>query len=168
VTAVVITFSFLLGIGSFLQSVKANVLHPMTQPFAEPRNSQPVSEAIQYTVHECREPMPMQASTCSFNTLPIQSTDISRNTDGVTMHNKGYSIPPPHHVPSNQFSFVHGEHRMKSQREVLPPLPYSNDYHCVPSMKREFGYDNHERLKPPSYDYREIWNDPPSYGKTDN
>ena len=168
-TTDVITFSFLLGLWFFLQTVKANVLHPMAQPFSEPRNGQPASEAMQYTVHECRDkPMQMQSSTCSLNIRPIQSTDISRNTDGGTIHNKGYSIPPPHHVPSNQFSFVHGEHRMKSQREVLQPLPYSNDYHFVPSMKREFGYENHERLKQHSCDYQEIWNGPPSYGKTDH
>lgn len=152
--------------------MKANIFHPMAQPFAAPRNSQPMSDAVQYTVRECRNvPMQMPESTCSFNTFPVQPTDNSRNTDGVTMHNKGYSIPPPHHVPSNQFSFVNGEHRMTSQREVPPPGPppsYSDGHHFVPNMTREYGYDNHERLKPPSYEYQERWNVPAYSGKPDN
>lgn len=157
-----------MGFGSFLQTVEANVLHPMAQPLAAPRNSQSIGDAVQYTVPECRDmPIQMPESTCSFNTFPVQPTDNSRNTDGATMHNKGYSIPPPHHVPSNQFSFVHGEHRMKPQREVPPPPSYSNGHHFMPSMMREYGYDSHERSRPP-YDYQERWNVPPCSGKTDN
>lgn len=141
----------------------------MAEPLAAPRNSQPISDAVQYTVPECRDmPIQMPESTCSFNTFPVQPTDNSRNTDGATMHNKGYSIPPPHHVPSNQFSFVNGEHQMKSRREVPPPPSYSNGHHFMPSMMREYGYDSHERSRPP-YDYQERWNvPPPCSGKTDN
>ncbi|XP_027353414.1 protein HUA2-LIKE 2-like [Abrus precatorius] len=144
--------------------VKANALYPMAQPVALPRNSEPISDAVQYTVHECRDrQMQMPESTCSFNTYPGQPPDNSRNTDGVTMHNKGYSLRPPHYVPSHQFSFVHGERRMMSEREVPPPPSFSNRHHFAQNMTRENVYDNHERLNPPSYDYQERWGVPAPY-----
>ncbi|KAK7336728.1 hypothetical protein VNO77_17274 [Canavalia gladiata] len=141
-------------------SVKVDALRTMAQPLAVLRNSQPVSDAVQYTVHECRDrQMQMSESTCSFNPFP----DNFRSTDGAIMHNKGYPLRPPHHVPSYQFSFVHGEHRMKSQREVLPLPSYSNRHHSAQNMTRENVYNNHERLKPPSYDYQERWSVPAPY-----
>ncbi|XP_057438806.1 protein HUA2-LIKE 3-like isoform X2 [Lotus japonicus] len=133
------------------QTVKDNTLHS-TQPLAAPRN-----------IEICRDMlMQIPKSTCSFNTYPVQPPDNSRSSDGV-MHNKGYSLQPPHHVPSNQFSFVHVEHHVKSQREVPPPPSYSNAGHFTKNMKRENNCNNHERLKPPPCDYQESWNFPAPY-----
>lgn len=131
--------------------MKDNTLHS-TQPLAAPRN-----------IEICRDMlMQIPKSTCSFNTFPVQPADNSRSSDGV-MHNKGYSLRPPHHMPSNQFSFVRGEHHVKSQREVPPPPSYSNAGHFTKNMKRENNCNNHERLKPPPCDYQESWNFPAPY-----
>lgn len=128
----------------------------MAQHLAAPRNTRPVSDAVQFRVPECRD-MQVQRpdSTRSFN---VQPPENPRSNDGFTMHSKGYILRPPHHVPSNQFSFVHGEHRVKSQREVPPPPSYSNRNHFMQNMERENFYNNHERLQPPPYDYQERWN----------
>ena len=131
---------------------------------AAPRHSQPISDAVHHLVPEYREmQMHMPESTCSFNSFPVPPPDNFRHTDGVTMHNKGYSIRPPQHVPSNQFSFVNGEQHVKHQREVPPPPPYSSSQHFVQNMERENFYNNHERLRPPPYVYEDRWNGPASY-----
>lgn len=138
--------------------MKDNPLHSMANPLAAPSSSQPISDAVQ-----CRETqMHMPESTCSFNSYPVRG-DNFRHSDGTTMHNKGYSIRPPHHVPSNQFSFVHGEQHGKHHREFPPPPSYPTRQHLVQNMERENFYNNHERLKPPPYDYRERWNAPVPY-----
>ncbi|KAJ1405114.1 RNA polymerase II-binding domain [Sesbania bispinosa] len=146
------------------QTVKDNPLHSMAQPLAAPRSSQPISDPVHYKVPEYREmQMHMPESTSSFNSFPVPPPDNFRHSDGIIMHNKGYSIRPPHHVPSNQFSFVHEEQHMKHRREVPPPPSYSNRQQFVQNMERENFYNNHERLKPPPYDCRERWNVPAPY-----
>lgn len=129
----------------------------MAQPLAAPRNSQPINDAVHNTQ------MQIPKSTCGFNTFPVQQPANFQNSDGVTIHNKGYSLRPPHHVPSNQFSFVHGEHHVRPQREVPPPPSYSNSHHFVQNMERENFYNNQERSRPPPYDYSERWNVPAPY-----
>ncbi|KAG4402226.1 hypothetical protein AAZX31_02G142600 [Glycine max] len=146
------------------QTLKDNPLHSVAQPMAAPRHSQPISDAVHHLVPEYREmQMHMPESTCCFNSFPVPPPDNFRHTDGVTMHNKGYSIRPPQHVPSNQFSFVNGEQHVKHQREVPPPPPYSSSQHFVQNMERENFYNNHERLRPPPYVYEDRWNGPASY-----
>ncbi|CAL0320582.1 unnamed protein product [Lupinus luteus] len=153
------------------QTLKDNPLHSMAQPLAAPRRSQHSSDAVHYQVPECREmQMHMPKSNCSFNTFPVPS-DNFRHSDGVLLHNKGYSLRSPHHVPPNQFSFVNREQHMKHRREFQLPLPppppplspYSNRNHLVQNMERENFYNNHERLKPHPYDHRERWNAPVPY-----
>ncbi|KAF7804773.1 protein HUA2-LIKE 2-like isoform X2 [Senna tora] len=142
------------------QIVQVNSFHSMVQPLAPPR-SKPVSEAVHYRVPECGDmQMPVSESTCSFSNFPVPPPDNFRHSG--TVHNRGYPLRPPHHVPSSQFSFVCGEQHVKPQREVPPPL-YSNRHHTVHSMERENFYNNHERLKPPSFDYQERWRGPASY-----
>ena len=136
----------------------------MAQPLAAPRCSQPISDAVQYQVSEYRETQ-MPESTCSFNSYPVPPPDNFRHSD--TMHNKGYSIRPPHHLPSNQFSFVHGEQHAKHRRDFPPPSSYSNRQHFVQNMERENFYNNHERIKPPPYDYRERWDASAPYSGKD-
>ena len=146
-----------------LQTVKDNTLHSMAEPLAAARNSQPTSDTVHYRVPDRRDMhMQIPESSCSFNTFPVQPSHNFRNSDGVTLHNKGYTLRPPQPVPSNQFSFVHGE-RVKPEREALPPPLCSNRHHFVQDMKRENFYNNHERSKPPPYDYRERWNPPTPY-----
>ncbi|RDY00116.1 Protein HUA2-LIKE 3, partial [Mucuna pruriens] len=146
------------------QTLKDNPLHSVAQPMAAPRHSQPISDAVHHQVPEYREMvMHMPESTCSYNSFPVPPPDNFRQTDGVTMHHKGYSIRPPQHVPSNQFSFVNGEHHVKQRREVRPPPSYSSRQHYVQNMERENFYNNHERLRPPPYDYQERWNIPAPY-----
>lgn len=136
----------------------------MAQPLAAPRSSQPISDAAHYQVPEYREMhMHMPESTSSFNSFPVRPPDNFRHSDGVTLHDKGYSIRPPRHVPSDQFSFVHGQQHMKHRREAPPPPPYSNRQHFVLNMERENFYNNHERLNPPPYDYLERWDVPAPY-----
>lgn len=140
--------------------MKDNPLHSIAHPVA-PRSSQPLSDAVHYHAPEYRE-MHMPDS------FPVPPTVNYRHSDGVTMHNRGYPIRPPRHVPSNQFSFVHGEQHNRHRREIPPP-PYSNRQHFMENMERENFYNNnHERLKPPPYDYRERWDVPAPYsGKID-
>lgn len=138
----------------------------MAQPSAAPRSNHPSSDAVHYHGSEYRE-VHMPESTCSFNSFPVPPVNY-QHSDGVAMNNRGYSIRPPCHVPSNQFSFVHGEHHVRHQREVPPPPPppppYSNRQHFAENLEREHFYNNnHERLKPPPYDYRERWDVPPPY-----
>lgn len=129
----------------------------MAQPLAAPRNRRS-TDAVQFQISECRDvQMQIPESTCSFNTFPVRPPENCRSADGFTMHNKGI-LRPPQRVPSDQFSFVHAEHRPKSQREVPPPHSYSNRHHFVQSMRRENFYNNHERLEPSPYEYRERWN----------
>ncbi|KAE9589203.1 putative PWWP domain-containing protein [Lupinus albus] len=153
------------------QTLKDNTLHSTAQPLAAPRRSQPSSDAVHYQVPECREmQMHMPKSNCSFNSFPVPS-DNFRHSDSVNMHNRGYSLRSPHHVPSNQFSFVHREQHVKHHREFQiplpppppPPPPYSNRHHLVQNMERENFYNNHERLTPHPYDHRERWNAPVPY-----
>ncbi|KAF1878742.1 hypothetical protein Lal_00047413 [Lupinus albus] len=152
------------------QTVKDKPLHSVAQPLTAPSRSQPISDAVHYQVPECREmQLHMPESNSSFNSFPVLP-DNFRHSDGVTRHNnKGYSLRPPHRVPSNQFSFVHREQHVKHRREVQPPPPppppplYSNRHHLVQNMEREYFYNNHERSKPPPYDHRERWNTPAPY-----
>jgi hypothetical protein len=140
--------------------MKDDTLRPMAQPLAAPSSGQPISD---YHVPEYRE-MHVPESTCSFNSFPVPPPINYRHSEGVSMHNRGHSIRPPRHVPSNQFSFVHGEQHVRHRREVPPPPPYSNRQHFVENMEREhFYHNNHERFKPPPYDYRERWDVPPPY-----
>ncbi|KAG4396852.1 hypothetical protein AAZX31_10G024200 [Glycine max] len=148
------------------QTLKENhhPLHSVAQLMAAPRHSQPICDAVHHQVPEYREmQMHMPESTCSFNSFPVPPPENFRHTDGVTTHNKGYSIRPPQHVPCNQFSFVNGEQHVKHRREVPPPLPYSSRQHFVQNIERENFYNNHERLRPPPYDYQERWNGPAPY-----
>ncbi|KAG4995905.1 hypothetical protein JHK85_027344 [Glycine max] len=159
------TLSFL-STRAHLQTLKENhhPLHSVAQLMAAPRHSQPICDAVHHQVPEYREmQMHMPESTCSFNSFPVPPPENFRHTDGVTTHNKGYSIRPPQHVPCNQFSFVNGEQHVKHRREVPPPLPYSSRQHFVQNIERENFYNNHERLRPPPYDYQERWNGPAPY-----
>ncbi|KAK7242976.1 hypothetical protein RIF29_37758 [Crotalaria pallida] len=139
------------------QAGKDNTLHSLAQPSAAPRNSQAINDAVQHNSH-----MQIPKSTRSFNSFPAPSPANFRNSDGGRIENKGYSLRPPPHVRSNQFSFVNGE-RVKPQREVRPPPSYSNGNHFMRSMERENFYNYPERLRPPPYDHRERWNVPGPY-----
>lgn len=154
---------FPLYLGLYLQSVQDNSLPSMTQPLAAPRNSQPLCEGVHYRVPECRD-MPMQTpeSTSSSSSFPVPPPSNFRYFDGVTMHNKGYPLRPPHQVPSNQFSFVRGDQHAKPWREVPTPS-FSNRHHSVQNMERENFRNNHDRLKPPPYDFRDRWRGPVPY-----
>ncbi|KAL2323576.1 hypothetical protein Fmac_027955 [Flemingia macrophylla] len=146
------------------QTLKDNPFHSVAQPITAPRDNQPISDAVHRQVPEYIEmQMHLPESTCSVNSFPVPPSDNFQHNDGVTMHNKGYSIRPPQHVPSNQFSFVNGEQHVKHRREVLPPPSYSSRRHFVQNMERENFYNNHERLGPPPYDYQERWNVPVPY-----
>ena len=140
-----------------------NSIHAVAQPLNTPRNSQPINDTVHYHIPECRDmQMRIPESTSSFSSFPVPPPDNFWHSEAVNMHNKGYPLPPPQHVPSNQFSFVHGERHINHQREVPPPS-YPNRHHFAPDMERENFYNNHERLKPPPYEFRERWRAPAPY-----
>ncbi|XP_019444502.1 PREDICTED: protein HUA2-LIKE 3-like isoform X2 [Lupinus angustifolius] len=139
------------------QTLKDNTLLSIAEPLTAPRNSQLINDAVQHNMQ-----MQIPNSTCSFNSFPVQSL---ANFDGVSIHNKGYPLLPPYHIPSNQFSFVNGECVKPPQRDVPPPSSYSNNHFVQSnSMERENFYNNHERLRPPPpYHQSERWNVPAPY-----
>ncbi|KAI9119420.1 hypothetical protein K1719_010095 [Acacia pycnantha] len=143
------------------QIVRDNSLPSMTEPLGAPRDNQPLHEVVHHRLPECRDmPMQLPESTSSFSSYP-PPPDNFRYFDGATVHAKGYPLRPPHQVPSNQFSFVHGDQYVKPQREA-PPHSYSN--HSVQNKERENFRNNHDRLKPPPYDnFRERWRGPAPY-----
>ncbi|XP_054808089.1 protein HUA2-LIKE 2 [Prosopis cineraria] len=144
------------------QIVKGKSLPSMSEPLGAPRDNQPLHEVVHYRVPECRDmPMQLPESTTSFSSYPLPP-DNFHYFDGATVLSKGYPLRPPHQVPSNQFSFVQGDQHMKPRREVPPPS-YSNKHHSMQNMERENFRNNHDRLKPPSYDFRERWRVPAPY-----
>ncbi|KAE9585562.1 putative PWWP domain-containing protein [Lupinus albus] len=149
------------AVDSKSQTVKDNMLLSIAEPLAAPRNSQLINDAVQHNMQ-----MQIPNSTCSFNSFPLQSSANFRNSDGVSIHSKGYPLPPPHHIPSNQFSFVNGECVKPPLRDVPPPPPSFSNNHFVQSNSMERGnfYNNHERLRPPPpYNNHERWNVPGPY-----
>ncbi|XP_028762210.1 protein HUA2-LIKE 2 isoform X2 [Neltuma alba] len=144
------------------QIVKDNPLPSVTEALAAPRDNQPLHEVVPYRVPECRDmPMQLPESTSSFSSHP-PPPDNFRYFDGASVHAKGYPLRPPHQVPSNQFSFVHGDQHVKPRREAPPPS-YSNRHHSMHNTERENFRNNHDRLKPPPYDFRERWRVPAPY-----
>lgn len=147
--------------GLYLQIVKDSSLLQMTEPLGVPRDSQPLHEVMHY--RECRDiPMQLPEPTPSFSNYP-PPPDNFHYFDGAAVHAKGYPLRPPHQMPSNQFSFVHGDQHVKPRREGPPPS-YPNRHHSMQHMERENFRNNHDRLKPPPYDnFRERWRAPAPY-----
>lgn len=151
--------------GHSLQNMQENMVQSVAQQPNAPRSNRTISDVVQYHASECRDTkrqMPESTST-SFCSFPVQPVRNVPQSDGATFHNKGYPLRPPHPPPSNQFSYVHGDQHFKLQREAAPPHSYSNRFHYAHNGDRENFYDNHERMKPASYEVRDSWRKPAPY-----
>ncbi|RYR51533.1 hypothetical protein Ahy_A06g026549 isoform A [Arachis hypogaea] len=146
--------------------VRDNMHHSMAEPMTAPRSSQPINDAVCYQDPEQRGMhMTVPEPSCSFKTSMAQPQHSFRYSDGATLQHNGYPLRPPQPVPSDQFSFVHGE-QLKPPRDGPPPPPppfHSHRHHFVQNMQRENFSSNHDRSKPPPYDYQERWNPPMPY-----
>lgn len=120
----------------------------MVQSVAQQSNApiinQTISDAVHYHASECRDP----------------HRQMQESFPGPNYHNKGYPLRPPHPSPSNQFSYVRGEH-FKGRREAGPPPSYSNRHHFVQNWDRENFYNNHERIKQAPHELHDSWRFPP-------
>ncbi|XP_052119399.1 protein HUA2-LIKE 2 isoform X2 [Arachis duranensis] len=118
------------------QIVRDNMHHSMAEPMTAPRSSQPINDAVCYQDPEQRGMhMTVPEPSCSFKT----------------------SMAQPQHSFREQ---------LKPPRDGPPPPPppfHSHRHHFVQNMQRENFSSNHDRSKPPPYDYQERWNPPMPY-----
>lgn len=123
--------------------------------------AQRIDQSIRYRSPECRDPSMQMAesASCSFSNFSAQPVNNGRQTDGATLHNKNYSLRPPHPAPSNQFSYFQGDQRVRPHRDAPSPS-FSNRFHYAQNADRENSYNNHERMKPPPYELHEHWRFP--------
>ncbi|XP_050366914.1 protein HUA2-LIKE 2 isoform X1 [Argentina anserina] len=134
---------------------------PPCQQLNKPRINQAIPDAVHYHHTESRDlhgQMP-DSTSCSYSSYPSNSGRNMPHTDGATFYNKGYPLWPPHAAPSNQFSYVKGDHHVKPRREVPPP--YHNRFDYMQNGDREHYNNNHERTKPAPYEPHESWRFPP-------
>uniref|UniRef100_A0A5B6ZAG8 Putative HUA2-like protein 3 n=2 Tax=Davidia involucrata TaxID=16924 RepID=A0A5B6ZAG8_DAVIN len=121
-----------------------------------------ISDAVHYYAPECRDlqmqmQIPDSANSCSFSSVPVSHpVNGVQQTDGVTLHNKAYHLPPPHPAPSNQFSYVQADQRVQSGREVPPPS-YSNRFHFGQNTDGGNFYSDHDRMKLTPHERCESW-----------
>lgn len=142
-----------------------NMVQSVAQQSNAPRSNRTISDAAQYHASESRDTqtqMP-ESTSSSFSSFSVQSARNVPQSDGVTFHNTGYPLRPPHPPPSDQFSYVQGDQHFKSRREAAPPPSYSSRFHYGHNGDRENYYDNHERMKPAPYEHRESWRKPAPY-----
>lgn len=138
--------------------------HNMRDNLVQSGVHQPISSRIDQTMRyhspEFRDPQMQipESASCSFSGYSVEPMNSGRHSNGSNLHDKGYSLRPPHPAPSNQFSYFHGE-RVRPRRDAPPPS-YSNRFHFVPDVERENSYNNHERIKPPPYERHEHWRFP--------
>lgn len=133
---------------------------PPPQQLNGPRINQAIPDAVHYHAPESRDlhRQMLDSTSCSYNSFPTNSGRNIPQNDGANFHNKGYPLRPPHAPPSNQFSYVKGDHHVKPRREVPPP--YHNRFDYMQNGDREHYYNNHERMKPAPYEPRESWRFP--------
>ncbi|XP_039021307.1 protein HUA2-LIKE 2-like isoform X2 [Hibiscus syriacus] len=120
------------------------------------------TSSVPYHWHESRDlPVPMQFSgfNTSFNSYSVHPMNNIQQTDGPNFHHNDYPPPPPHSLPSNQFSYGNSGPHMNPMKDAPPP-PYSNRYYS-PNMEGGNYYNSHERMQPPSNEPRDNWRLPP-------
>ncbi|XAR61231.1 hypothetical protein NMG60_11034876 [Bertholletia excelsa] len=157
------------------QNMKENLYQNVVQQPIVPRTNSGISDAVCYQAPESRD-VQMQtrliesASSCSFGSLPVSQPSIQlinnsqpvnnhQQNDGTTFHSKAYHLRPPQPAPSNQFSYVNADNRVKLLRDVPPPT-YPNRVHFVESRE-------HDRIKLAPREFRETWRFAgPSYSGT--
>lgn len=136
---------------------------------AQKINSTMPSEAVNYSVGECRDhqmAMQMSDSSSSFSSYHTSTNNI-RHSEDSRFHHKPYAPRPPHVPSSNQFSYIQAGQSMKSRREAPPP-PHSHRFHPLPNFDGGNYYNNHDRMPLSPYDHRhrESWRFPaPFSGK---
>ncbi|XP_015583234.1 protein HUA2-LIKE 2 [Ricinus communis] len=132
----------------------------VAQPLAAPRITSSITDGVHYHATECRDQMQMQLcdSTSSFSSYPACPVNNVQHADSPNFHHKAYAPRPPHHPPSNQFSYVQAGQHVKSRRASPPP---SHHHRYQSSHNTDGGnyYNNHERMRPAPYD--ESWRYPP-------
>lgn len=147
-----------------MQNMQDNIVQSVAQEPVVQR----VDQTIRYRSPEWRDPSTQMAesASCSFSNFCGQAVNNGRQTNGATLHNKNYGLRPPHPAPSNQFSYFHGDQRVRPRRDAPPPS-YSNRFHFGQNVDRENSYNNHERMKPPPYEHHDQWRfpAPPFSGK---
>ncbi|PON52850.1 RNA polymerase II-binding domain containing protein [Trema orientale] len=145
----VVSDPFANGMDSKLYADPNNMQDPKVQSVGQqsnaPRINQTISDAVHYHASECRDPQ----------------RQMPESFHGPNYHNKGYPLRPPHPPPSNQFSYVRGEHHFKPRREDAPRPSYSNGHHFVQNWDRENFYNNHERIKQAPHEFHDSWRFPP-------
>uniref|UniRef100_A0A5B6ZB26 Putative HUA2-like protein 3 n=1 Tax=Davidia involucrata TaxID=16924 RepID=A0A5B6ZB26_DAVIN len=123
-----------------------------------------ISDAVHYHAAEggdLQMQIPDSASSCSFSSLAVSHPPIGlvngvQQTDGATLHNKAYHLPPPHPAPSNQFSYVQADQPVQSLREV--PLPsYPDRFHFVQNTDSGNFYTDHNRMKLTPHELGKSW-----------
>lgn len=132
--------------------------------------TQRTSDAVHYPASERRDlQMQMPESTSrSFSNIPARVLNNSQRSDSAAFHNKGYPLRPPHPPPQDQFTYVHGDHRMKPRWED-PPASYSSRFQYEDDTDGASFYSDHERTRHYSYEPHENWRIPrPFYGKDCN
>ncbi|XP_023549407.1 protein HUA2-LIKE 2-like [Cucurbita pepo subsp. pepo] len=128
--------------------------------------TQRTSDAVQYPASERRDlQMQMPESTSrSFSNIPARVLNNGQHDDSTALHNSGYPLRPPHPPPQDQFTYVHGDHRMKPRWED-PPASYSSRFRYAEDTDGEYFYNDHERMRHYSYEPHENWRVPrPFYG----
>nr|XP_023886611.1 protein HUA2-LIKE 3 isoform X1 [Quercus suber] len=140
---------------------KHNMRDNIVQSVAQEPVAQRVDQTIRYRSPEWRDPSTQMAesASCSFSNFSGQAVNNGQQTNGATLHNKNYGLRPPHPAPSNQFSYFHGDQRVRPHRDAPPPS-YSTRFHFGQNVDRENSYNNHERMKPPPYEHHDQWRFP--------
>ncbi|KAA8543211.1 hypothetical protein F0562_021294 [Nyssa sinensis] len=147
-------------------NIENNLQQSIAQQSVAPGIYSKNSDAVHYHAPECRDvqmkmQIPDSANSCSFSSVPVSHTPIDpvnviQQTDGVTLHNKAYHLPPPHPAPSNQFSYVQADQQVQSHRDVPPPS-YSNRFHFVQNTDSGNFYSDHDRMKLTPHERGERW-----------
>lgn len=142
------------GFGINLQNMQNGALPSVAEQSVAARISQPMPHnAINYSAPESGD---------TFDSHRVCTSNNVIQTDAPRFHHKPYPPRPPLAPPSDQFSYVHHSHHVKSRREAAPP-PHSQRFHSRPSIDGGNFYNNHDRMKPAPYDHRESWRFPPPY-----
>ncbi|XP_023004429.1 protein HUA2-LIKE 2-like [Cucurbita maxima] len=128
--------------------------------------TQRTSDAVHYPASERRDlQMKMPESTPrSFSNIPARVLNNGQRDDSTVLPNKAYPLRPPHPPPQDQFTYVHGDHRMKPRWEDAP-TSYSSRFRYAEDTDGESFYNDHERMRHYSYEPHESWRIPrPFYG----
>lgn len=141
-----------------LQNTQVNLGQPPPHlSSVPPRTDRRMLGGSHYHRSEDRAPqqqMPMPVSSNS--AYSRRSMENGDHEDGPRFNNgnRGYHMRLPYSPPSNRFSHGHSDHRGRPRRDGPPP--YSGRFHHQHNRGNgNYHYSNHNRMKPPPYEFRE-------------